>query len=515
LENCVSDRPNILILMADQLTARALPTYGNRVAKTPNIDALAASGVVFDSFYCNSPLCAPSRFSFLSGRHVSAIGAYDNAAEFPSQVPTFAHYLRDAGYQTVLSGKMHFCGADQLHGFEERLTTDIYPADFGWTPDWTRFEERPSWYHTMDSVTQAGPCARTNQIDFDDDAAFQARQKLFDLARSKDRRPFCLVASLTHPHDPYVIPQSYWDRYAGVDIDMPRVRASDDLLDPHSRRLRHVIGLDLQPVNETQTLAARRAYYGAISYVDDQFGSLLSALHDSGFDGNTVVLVLADHGDMLGERGLWYKMNFFEAACRIPLIVHAPGRFPARRIAQSASLLDLAPTLMELAGCDPAARAAPLDGRSLCAEIGGRSVGADEVIGEYLGEGAIAPLVMIRRGRFKFVHSPADPDQLYDLSSDPDELENLARTGRHAAQVRELRAEVERRWNIPGIHAAVLESQRRRHLVYRALRAGRFTPWDHQPHKDASKLYVRNDIDLGDLETMARFPPFDAPPAPR
>jgi choline-sulfatase len=137
LENRLSDRPNILILMADQLAARALPAYGNRVAKTPNIDALAKSGVVFDSFYCNSPLCAPSRFSFLSGRHVSAIGAYDNAAEFPSQIPTFAHYLRDAGYQTVLSGKMHFCGADQLHGFEERLTTDIYPADFGWTPDWT------------------------------------------------------------------------------------------------------------------------------------------------------------------------------------------------------------------------------------------------------------------------------------------------------------------------------------------------------------------------------------------
>ncbi|HEY2677782.1 MAG TPA: sulfatase-like hydrolase/transferase, partial [Steroidobacteraceae bacterium] len=114
----MSNRPNFLILMADQLTARALPAYGNRVAKTPHIDSLAAAGVVFDSFYCNSPLCAPSRFSFLSGRQVSAIGAYDNAAEFPAQVPTFAHYLRRAGYQTVLSGKMHFCGADQLHGFE-------------------------------------------------------------------------------------------------------------------------------------------------------------------------------------------------------------------------------------------------------------------------------------------------------------------------------------------------------------------------------------------------------------
>ena len=239
--------------------------------------------MVFDSFYCNSPLCAPSRFSFLSGRQVSAIGAYDNAAEFPAQVPTFAHYLRSAGYQTVLSGKMHFCGADQLHGFEERLTTDIYPADFGWTPDWTRFEERPSWYHTMDSVTQAGPCTRTNQIDFDDDVVFQARQKLFDMARSKDRRPFCMVASMTHPHDPYVIPQA-----TGIVMPASTSTCRACAWRPSSWiRIRAACamscGLDLQPVNEAQVRAARRAYYGAVSYVDDQVGVLLAALADTRF----------------------------------------------------------------------------------------------------------------------------------------------------------------------------------------------------------------------------------------
>ena len=206
------DRPNLLILMADQLTARALRAYGGSVARTPHLDALAAQGVVFESFYCNSPLCAPSRFSFLAGQLPSRIGAYDNAAEFAAAVPTFAHYVRSAGYQTALAGKMHFCGPDQLHGFEERLTTDIYPADFGWTPDWTRFEERPGWYHTMDSVTQAGPCTRTNQIDFDDEVVFAARQKLFDLARSRDRtallpgrvddspaRPLCSPGNLLEP----------------------------------------------------------------------------------------------------------------------------------------------------------------------------------------------------------------------------------------------------------------------------------------------------------------------------
>jgi choline-sulfatase len=505
----LSDRPNFLILMADQLTARALPAYGNKIAKTPHIDRLAAAGVVFDSFYCNSPLCAPSRFSFLSGRQVSAIGAYDNAAEFPAQVPTFAHYLRRAGYQTALSGKMHFCGADQLHGFEERLTTDIYPADFGWTPDWNRFEHRPAWYHSMDSVTQAGPCTRTNQIDFDDDVIFNARQKLFDMARAKDRRPFCLVASLTHPHDPYVIPQPYWDRYAGVEIDMPRVHMPAEELDPHSRRLRHVCGLDLQPVNEAQVRAARRAYYGAVSYVDDQIGVLLAALAGAGFADDTVVLLLADHGDMLGERGLWYKMSFFEPACRIPLIVHAPRRFAARRVSGSASLVDILPTLCDLAGANPSSFATSLDGDSLVTQLAG-GAGKNEVIGEYLAEGAIAPVVMIKRGPYKFVHSPVDPDQLYDLQDDPDELRNLVAMPRHAARVRELLEEVTHRWDIPALHADVIASQRRRHLVYDALRIGRYTAWDFQPMRDASRQYVRNDQDLGDLEAMARFPPFRA-----
>jgi choline-sulfatase len=505
----MTQRPNLLILMADQLTAGALRAYGGRVARTPHIDRLATEGVVFDSFYCNSPLCAPSRFSFSAGQLPSRIGAYDNAAEFAASVPTFAHYARSAGYQTALAGKMHFCGPDQLHGYEERLTTDIYPADFGWTPDWTRFEERPGWYHTMDSVTQAGSCTRTNQIDFDDEVVSATRQKLFDLARGRDKRPFCMVASLTHPHDPYVIPEAYWNRYKDDEIDMPRVGdlavAGRD--DPHSTRVRHVIGLGLATPTQAQVRAARRAYYGAVSYVDDQIGVLVNTLHEARFADNTIIMLLADHGDMLGERGLWYKMSFFEPACRIPLIVHAPGRFAHRHVKEHASLLDLLPTIAEItnAGTAPG-YAAALDGRSLLPALSGAGSGPGEVLGEYLAESAIAPIVMIRRGRHKFVHSPVDPDQLYDLGSDPDELHNLAPEPDSKALVAEFRNEVARRWSIPSIHEAVLASQRQRHLVYGALRQGRFQPWDFQPIRDASRLYIRNDQELNDLEAMARFP---------
>ncbi|MFQ5958664.1 MAG: sulfatase-like hydrolase/transferase, partial [Alphaproteobacteria bacterium] len=176
--------PNILFVMADQMAAPALPAYGHRVVKAPNLDALAADGVVFDNAYCNAPLCAPSRFSTFAGQLPSRIGAFDNAAEFPASVPTIAHYLRAMGYQTCVAGKMHFVGPDQLHGFEERLTTDIYPADFGWTPDWKREGERLSWYHDILSVVEAGPCERSLQIDFDDEVAFQSVRKIYDIARA-------------------------------------------------------------------------------------------------------------------------------------------------------------------------------------------------------------------------------------------------------------------------------------------------------------------------------------------
>ncbi|MFP6561628.1 choline-sulfatase [Paraburkholderia sp. B3] len=503
-------KPNLLVLMADQMTPSSLRAYGNAVSRTPRIDALAREGVVFDSAYCPSPLCAPSRFSLMAGQLPSKIGAYDNAAEFPAQTLTFAHYLRAAGYRTVLSGKMHFCGPDQLHGFEERLTTDIYPADFGWVPDWDRPDVRPSWYHNMSSVLEAGTCVRTNQLDFDDEVTFTTRQKLFDIARERqagnDVRPFCVVASLTHPHDPYAIPEEYWNLYRDEDIDLPRTTLSHDESDPHSKRLRHVCETDRTPPTAQQVRNARRAYYGALSYVDTQFGAILDALNASGLANDTIVIVTSDHGDMLGERGLWYKMTFFENASRVPLIVHAPKHFDAHRVAGSVSTIDLLPTLVELAtGEREPAWPDPVDGRSLVPHLLDNG-GHDEVFGEYLAEGAIAPIVMIRRGRFKFIHTPADPDQLFDLVADPQERSNLAEDPAHAQTVRAFRDEIGVRWDLAGLHAAVLASQRRRRFHYAATTQGRIQSWDWQPFSDASQRYMRNHIELDTLEAMARFP---------
>ena len=456
--------PNILIVMADQMAPAFLPIYGYALTQAPNMQELAKNGVVFENAYCASPLCSPSRASFMAGRLPSRTRVYDNASEFSADIPTFAHHLRLRGYRTILSGKMHFCGPDQLHGFEERLTTDIYPADYGWTPDWDHPDERPSWYHNMSSVAEAGVCVRTNQLDFDDEVAFSSERAIFDIARSNDRRPFLLVASFTHPHDPFAVLQRYWDLYRDEDIDPPGPVVPLAALDPHSRRLRHVCAMDAEPVTEAQVRNARHAYFGAIAYVDDQVGRLMQALKSSGLGEDTIVILVSDHGEMLGERGLWYKMSFFEGACRVPLVVASPARFAPHRIRGSVSLLDILPTLVDLAGGDAAALASSTDGRSLAPHLAGRA-GHDEAIGEYLAEGAIAPIVMIRRGALKFIHSPADPDQLYDVRRDPGERDNLAASSKHVVEIEEFRAEISRRWDLAALDAEVRESQRRRRLV--------------------------------------------------
>jgi choline-sulfatase len=500
-------RPNILIVMYDQLAPSALGCYGNPATQAPTIDRLAGEGVVFDAAYTNSPLCTPARYCMMTGQLPSATGGYDNAAYLPSVVPTFAHYLRAGGYRTVLSGKMHFVGPDQLHGFESRRTTDIYPADFGWTPDWRSPAERIDWwYHNMDSVTGAGVAEVSNQLRFDDEVGHHAVRALHDLAGADDERPFCLVASFTHPHDPYVTRRRYWDRYEGVEIPMPRVTAADVAPDdPHSARLRDVSNQAAAAVTDEHVGWARRAYYGNITYVDEWTGRLVDALAALELAGDTVVVLLADHGDLLGERGLWYKMSFFEGSARIPIVIHAPGRFAPRRVDQPVSLVDVLPTLLELADLAPDAAVDPLAGSSLVPLCTGNDE-ARTVCGEYLAEGSVAPIVMIRRGALKFVHCPADPDQLFDLTADPDELHNLANLPEHSTTVSGLAAEVAQRWNLDALSDEVLHSQARRRLVGTALRIGTFAAWDYTPPRNAADEYMRNHLDLNDVERRARWP---------
>ena len=502
----MTSRPNILILMVDQLNGTLFPDGPADWLHAPNLKALAARSVRFANAYTGSPLCAPGRASFMSGQLPRRTRVYDNAAEFASSIPTYAHHLRRAGYATTLTGKMHFVGPDQLHGFEERLTTDVYPADFGWTPDYRKPGERIDWwYHNMGSVTGAGVAEITNQLEYDDEVAYHAVRKVYDLGRRRDERPWMMTVSFTHPHDPYVARRRYWDLYEDCEHLAPPVPAIPYAeQDPHSKRLFDANDWRKFDITGEDIRRSRRAYFANISYLDDKIGEILEALRGTRQEENTIVLFLSDHGDMLGERGLWFKMSFFEGSARVPLMIAAPGLDP-RREETPVSTIDVTPTLGALAGVDISEIAPWTDGENLVPLARGEGREAPVRI-EYAAEGSQAPLVCLRQDRWKYVHCELDPPQLFDLSADPHELRNLAEDPAHAEVAAGFAAQVAALWDMPAFDAEVRESQARRWVVYEALRNGAYYPWDFQPLQKASERYMRNHMDLNVLEDSQRYP---------
>lgn len=507
--------PNIVVIMADQLAPQFTGAYGHPLVQTPHMASLAARGARFDAAYCNAPLCAPSRFSFMSGQLISRIAAYDNASEFPASIPTFAYYLRQMGYRTCLSGKMHFVGPDQLHGFEERLTTDIYPADHAWTPDWEMPDERiDKWYHNMDSVREAGVAATTFQIEYDEETSFFARRRLFEY-RMKRTEPFAMVVSFIHPHDPYVARPEWWNLYENADIDMPVPSQADD---PHTRRLMKGIEADVVAVSDEEVRNARHAYYANTSYFDGKVGEIVKTLTEADLIDNTIIVVTADHGDMLGERGLWYKMNFFEHSARVPMIMAGPGIVPSV-IEEPVSLVDLLPTFIDMAastGITAPPPGMPLDGHSLWplaqgkdADSGIEPDGTREAIGEYCAEITSHPIFMIRRGSLKYIHCDSDPAQLYYVSRDPMEQQNLVEHPDYKDVAAGFADEVRARWDSEVLRANVMATQRQRRAIHAAMQAGALVSWDYQPIRDASQEFVRNHQDWTVAAETLRYPQLD------
>jgi choline-sulfatase len=515
--------PNILFIMADQLAATALAAYGNKLVKTPNLDQLAARGTVFENAYSPNPICASSRFAMMSGQYSSRIGAFDNASEFPAAVPTFAHYLRSLGYSTCLSGKMHFVGPDQLHGFEERVTTDIYPSDFGWTADWEKkIEPYAPSQMSMRGVVESGQCIRSLQMDYDDDVANTSVQWLFDHARRTDGSPFLLVSSFTHPHNPFTISKKYWDMYADADIDMPAVPFIPfEERDPWSQRYYKLIRQDEHIVTDAHILSARHAYYGMVSYFDDKVGMLLDTLEQTGVLDNTVIVFTADHGDMLGERGMWYKFNPFEQSIKVPLMISTPDGKKGNRMSQNCGLVDLLPTLLDFATHGKSPELVDhCDGHSLTNWVNGNDASwKDEALIEFTSEGVHAPAFILRKGKYKYVYCEGDPGMMFDMQSDPRELRNLCKEPEFTALAKQMTTEIETRFAPATVKKAVMASQKRRLFLHSTLLKGTHTSWDYQVHKDASKQYVRSSATTSTTATKAkaRFPfvPSVPPDTPR
>jgi len=499
-------QPNILFVMADQMSAPALPMYGNPTSLTPNLSALSESGVVFDNCYCNLPMCAPSRASLHAGRLPFSLEMYDNASEFHADIPTLPHYLRGLGYRTELSGKMHFVGPDQFHGYDKRHTTEIYPANFGWTVDWSKGREYRPTNLTMAPVIESGTCVRSLQMDYDDEVAYHGVQAIYDLARKPDDKPFFLTVSFTSPHSPFVISEDYWNLYDHDSIELPTVAEIPlDEKDHLSRNLHYCQGRHEYTVTDEHRRNARHAYYGMVSYIDEKVGALVKALEHSGLRENTLIVFTSDHGEMMGERGMWFKQHFFEWAAHVPLIISMPNKFQSSRVKQNVSLIDLMPTFLDL-GAEGTFKdyIDELDGHSLINVLNGDTNGlSDIVISEFAADGSTGPSRMVKKGDWKYMYLEGVDTLLFNLNTDPNELNNLSGSAEHSDIENELSSIALSNWDPEHLRSVIELSQKRRLKIHKVTEGE--PTYVIEVRKDDGQRYVRN-AGAADTKARARLP---------
>lgn len=502
-------QPNILLIMADQLIPTMTGAYGNGVACTPNIDRLAARSTVFDAAYSPCPICAPARMGLMTGRHVSDINCNDNTSILASDEPTMCHYLSAAGYDTVLSGKMHFVGPDQLHGYGRRLTTDVYPSDFTWLNSREKGRTHAAIHDNpiaIDYVTKGvGVRQWSMQLDYDEETPFRALEYL-RTKRSRpsgtlqkplpprDDTPFFLTVSYQHPHEPFHCLQRHWDLYEGVEIPIPQYpEGMDEQYTSFDRMLNTWHGCDQVDLRNPDSLRnLHRAYLASVSYFDEKLGELLTSLEELGLSDDTIVLLASDHGDMLGHRGMVQKRCFYEQSSRIPLMVSFPGNAPlapnGSRVAAPVSLLDIFPTVLECAGIDAWM---PVDGRSLLGSCRGDIDDTRAVVVENHSEATTTPCFMVRRGQWKYTCIHGAEEQLFDIDHDPGEWDNRIDDPACAAVREELKAVIMDRFDPDRIDRELNENLARRAVVKSGMLANGGPKWDYQPFFDETKRYWR------------------------
>lgn len=421
-------RANILVLMSDQHNPYITGCYGNELVRTPNIDSLAEDGMRFDNAYCPSPVCSPSRKSFLTAQYPVNTQVWHNRQILCSGIPTWAHVVGRTGYETALIGRMHLKGADLRHGFEKR-PLGARGARFPGTKG-TGFTGKLQGTsgQSRRSVENAGR-GRTRYQWYDDQVAEETIRYLESHADSE--KPFAAVAGFVLPHCPFVAPQELFDYY------YDRVSIPDQPTDqPETiKRFRQTRGI-LDPLPAERIRVARAAYFALVEYLDSLIGEILETLERVGLADDTVVLYTSDHGEMAGEHGCWWKSTYYEGSAGVPLLARLPGTIPSGTTTGAiANLVDLGPTFADVAG---GTFDTPIDGRSLWSTLQGDHPDDwnDETFSELVDRReSIGPSRMIRQGRFKLWDFPLQPDlepALFDLETDPNERNDLATDSNYA-----------------------------------------------------------------------------------
>lgn len=433
--------PNILLIMSDEHNHRVAGAYGNKLVRTPNIDWIAERGVTFENAYCNSPLCVPSRLALTAGKYIHRIGAWNNACWLPSpDYPSLPRILNAAGYESFLCGKQHY-DATHRYGFIE----------IGGNMNNSHMTGRGG-RRAADDTTVNVAAGRTRFADFHtgEDSTIMSHDRPvtagvldFLSKRTRAEKPFFLFAGYLAPHFPLIVPEKYWRNYQGK-VPMPEI--PDGFLETLPLNYQHLRrGFGLIDVDADIVRRGRELYYGFTQWVDQQIGIVLDLLRKSPFADDTLIVYTTDHGENMGEHGLWWKNCLYEQAAHVPVIVSWPQRWagPQRR-AGACSLVDLVQTLAQIGGSQ---MPPDCDGRSMLGWMDNPTAPwRDIAVNQYYGHNIASGYAMLRTANWKYVYHSA-PDarhpaerELYDLSADPQEFRNLARQPGHQQQIDKMHA---------------------------------------------------------------------------
>lgn len=410
----VAPRHNVVVLMSDEHNPKYTSLHGHPLLETPNLERLAARGVLFENGYCPSPLCLPSRSAFMSGRRVHDIQCYNNCNAIPHEYPAYGNVLREQGVHTVHAGKTDVYRPTAELGFSEMIRAHdrTPPGDLNIRRD-------PLAVREGDGKRRAqgwGP--RENAWAGDRATADASLAWLRE--RGPATQPFTLCVNIIAPHFPHYATPDLWQRYA-AGADLPAHG-------PDEASAKHPYALDLRRHFETDTFTEeqirglRRGYLGCVAFVDGVIGRFLDALDATGLADNTVFIYASDHGEMLGKFGMWWKCSLYEDSARVPILAAGPGFDRGRRVRTPVDLHDVQAAIFAATQTQRPAEwvGAPLQALQHAQE--------DRVLfTEYHGHGVRGSGYCIRRGEWKLIWCAEAPHLLFNLAEDPEELNNLAK----------------------------------------------------------------------------------------
>lgn len=461
-----SKKPNIIMIISDEHNASIMGCSGDPFVHTPNLDKLAAGGILFTSNYASSPICAPSRQSMTVGKYVSHHNVWANSGTSPNNIPSLPRILTQNGYDSYLVGGMHYNGMNYGLSAYTAARQIVPPADKKKRAEdlVPKPRKRIQAGVFKNNGTELGkefhPIGLTNEMDKVIDVQRTKDALSFVNTRKQEDNPFFLIVGLNAPHYPLIAPKEYLDKYTGK-IPMPNIPENYlEKLPLNYRHLRNERKFENVPADIVKL--ARESYYARVEWLDGQIGKILDALKTSAFSDNTIIIYTSDHGENLGEHGLWWKNCLYDCAAKVPLIINWSERWKGgQKRDQACGSVDLVQTIAALGG---AKTPKDWDGDSLIPWLDNPAYRwKDMAISEYYADYISSGITMIRQGDWKYVyHSRADyshgPEtELFNLKTDPAELNNLAARPQykdkiaflHKALVKELGEEpekTEQRW---------------------------------------------------------------------